>query len=339
MRSAVWGAGLVLLTCSATALAEGANEDAERAVARAAGYAGIRAYEDGDYKGAVDKLGRAFGVVKVPTLGLWYARALIKTGKLVEASERYGEVMRLDVTEGKVKEQKKAQADAATELDALHPRIPTLTILVQNATKDCEVSLDGSPMSNKVLGLATPANPGNHRIQAKQDGRVVEQSVTLVEGEKKTLELQLEPVLGADATPAPTVSGEAAQSTMRSADTSAAQTSIDTRGKTQRTIGWITLGLGGAATAAGVVTGVLGISKRSQLDDNVNCSGTNCLRSEHDQVASYNQLRTISTVGFVVGAVGVAAGTTLLLTAPRPKREPEVVAWLGIGSVGLRGAF
>jgi hypothetical protein len=75
---------------------------------------------------AVDNLRRAFGVVKVPTLGLWYARALVKTGKLVEATERYGEVVRLDVTEGKIKDQKQAQADAAAELEALKPRIPTL---------------------------------------------------------------------------------------------------------------------------------------------------------------------------------------------------------------------
>ena len=41
-------------------------------------------YEKGDYAPALDRLNRAYQVVRAPTLCLWLARALAKNGKLVE---------------------------------------------------------------------------------------------------------------------------------------------------------------------------------------------------------------------------------------------------------------
>jgi hypothetical protein len=51
----------------------------------------------------------------------------------------------------------------------------------------------------------------------------------------------------------------------------------------------------------------------------------------------------VSTVGYIVGGVGIAAGTTLLLTAPRSSttsaQARSVNLWVGPASVGLLGAF
>jgi uncharacterized protein HemY len=92
---------LAVLALAAPALGQ-ATDDATRSAARTLGYQGVDAYQAGDYAAAVVKLERAYAAVKVPTVGLWLARALAKTGRLVEASERYAEVMRLAVTEGQV---------------------------------------------------------------------------------------------------------------------------------------------------------------------------------------------------------------------------------------------
>ena len=62
----------VLLAASG-ALAEPAETSAR--AARQLGNEGIELYERGDYAGALDRLQRAYRVVKVPTLGLWSARA------------------------------------------------------------------------------------------------------------------------------------------------------------------------------------------------------------------------------------------------------------------------
>jgi hypothetical protein len=329
---------LLLLLCAKTTLAATEQEDAARAAARSAGVEGVSALERGDLVTAVDRLSRAYDVVKVPTLGLWYARALVKSGRLVEAAERYGEVTRLEVTEGKLKDQQQAQADAASELAALQRRIPTMTLTVLGATKDCEVSIDGNRLPAKLLGLTTPINPGTHRVQAKQGSLSDEQSVVLNEGDKRSIELKLsasQAVATPIPAPAPAVPAGSEASKQGAAPTSAATSS---KGSTQKTIGWITLGLGGVATTAGIVTGILGMSKRSQLDDSQHCIDTTCSSEEHGLLNSYNQMRSLSTVGFVVGAVGLAAGTTLLLTAPKPN-EAGMSAWIGVGRVALQGNF
>ncbi|MBN2195416.1 MAG: hypothetical protein JW751_21535 [Polyangiaceae bacterium] len=104
-------------------------DDATRAAARAIGEEGLDAYDAGRFEEAVEKLESAHAAVPVPTLGLWLARALAKSGKLVEASERYGEVTRLQVEAGQDKDkQREAQADAHKERAALLPLIPDLRI-------------------------------------------------------------------------------------------------------------------------------------------------------------------------------------------------------------------
>src|SRR5882724_7468657 len=119
----VLAAAFVLLA-SASARADGA--DMTRAAARALGNQGVQAYAAHDYAGALDKLDRAYHSLPVPSLGLWSARALAQTGKLVAASERYLEVARLEVKGGDLAIQQQAKADAASDRAALMPRIPNL---------------------------------------------------------------------------------------------------------------------------------------------------------------------------------------------------------------------
>lgn len=62
-----------------------------------------------------------------------------------------------------------------------------------------------------------------------------------------------------------------------------------------------------------------------------------------DTVQSFRTLRTVSTVGYIVGGVGLAAGTTLFLLAPAKAtstgRTGSVNVWLNVGGVGVAGAF
>ena len=66
----------------------GQFSDAERSVARDLGNEGIDLCEKGKYRAALQRLERAYAVLKTPTLALWLARALEKNGKLVEAAAR-----------------------------------------------------------------------------------------------------------------------------------------------------------------------------------------------------------------------------------------------------------
>jgi hypothetical protein len=50
----------------------------------------------------------------------------------------------------------------------------------------------------------------------------------------------------------------------------------------------------------------------------------------------YNALRTASMVGFIVGGIGIAAGTTLVLTSPS---QNQVGLYVTPNSAGLHGVF
>jgi Tfp pilus assembly protein PilF len=140
-RSAWFVLGIAIALGSAErALAQPVDEGS-LAAARALGREGLDALDKKDFATALDRLQRAYQVVKAPSLAPWSARALEKNGKLVEAAERYLEATRLEATSGDLATQKQARIDAASEREALLPRIPQLTLHAPSS--DVEVAIDG----------------------------------------------------------------------------------------------------------------------------------------------------------------------------------------------------
>jgi hypothetical protein len=339
------GAGVTLLCLllNARPVHAQADEATTRASARQLGTAGVEAYQAGAYAKASEKLEKAYRILKVPTLGLWSARALKAIGKHVQAAERYLEVTRLEVTGGDVGLQKRALADAATELESLRPKIPNLTIEVKGAdAHDVEVKLDGVVIASELVGEPQPVNPGSHSIVVRRGDEQVTAQVSLGEGEAKTSVLELAPAapsaVGAPAagkgTPASPSSGDASPG----ADSAPARS-----GSGIRTLAWISLGVGGAGLALGGVTGAMALGKRSSIDDSEHCDGDRCLEAERPLADSYNSLRTWSSVGFIAGGALAATGIVLLLTSPSAHtssdRGPSAALWLAPQGASLRGRF
>lgn len=309
-----------------------------RAAARATGYEGVGAFERGDFVDAADKLGRAFDVVKVPTLGLWYARALEKCGKLVQAAEVYEETVQLNVVSGRIKEQKEAQAEAVEELSELQPRVPTLTLITKGSTEDVTLTIDDVQLPVEVIGLARPTNPGRHSLKARREGRELEWEITLAVGEHRSSKIDLSFLHAPDDAPAPPVRPK-----RRRASAALALPEPPLRQQPDpdsgRGYGWLVAGVGAMATAAGVVTGLLAGSKRERLDNSGYCDDNRCVGAVDGLRSNYNQLRDISTVSFIVGAMGLGAGSMVLLTTSRTKEKPHTSASLGLGTVKIEGTF
>ncbi len=307
-------------------------DDATRAAARQVGEDGLAAYDQGRYGEALAKLGQAYAVVKAPALGLWTARTLVKLGKLVEASERYLEVTRLSAEGGNADVQRNAKQAAAKERDELLPKIPKLRLRVRGARGDhVSVQVDGTAVPAPLVGAERPANPGKHEIIAKLGSREITKQVTLRPGESREVVLQFEEEKGAsDSVRIATGPGRPVPESDRGTGP----------GGVQRTAGWVSLGVGGAGIVVGSIAGIVLLSKRSSLLDG-DCVGTECGPSERDRVQSYNGLRPVSTVGFVVGVAGLGAGAALLLTSPKPQEtaKPHVALWVGVGATGLAGRF
>jgi hypothetical protein len=310
--------GLLALTFSCAALAQTAADDATRVAARGLAQRGLDAYDAGAYEDAAKQLGSAFAAVKIPSVGLWLARSLVKTGRLVEASERYGEVTRLKIDPGQDADtQERAKKEAATEQQALLPRIPTLSTEIVGADPAAvEVMVDGAKIPSTLVSTPWPVDPGQHRVVAKLGPQEVTEEVSVAEGEQRSVTLRFSP------DPAPAAPGPEDQGVPS--------------GSWQRTAGWVGIGVGGVGVLVGSITGLMALSRHSSLGEK--CPDDRCGSAYYDDADAINSLRTVSTVGFIVGGVGAAAGVTLLLTAPKSDRG-NVAAWVGLGSAGLRGSF
>jgi hypothetical protein len=316
---------LVLVLQAAPAWAQ---SDATRAAARNLGMAGVEAFQSGNYVVANEKLGRAFEILRAPSLGLWSARALAAVGKLVEASERYLAVARLDVRGGDASVQEQAKADAAKEREALLSRIPNLIVDAKRAPDDASFTMDGVPFVAALLSVKQPANPGRHVVEGRSGEFVVKKEITLREGQDQTLLL--------DFSKAP--QGSAAASSRPSSVTPpeggpAADGDVGQRGLPAGF--WVGIAVAAAGAVTGGVSAGLAAQKRSDLD----CPGNVCGREHQDEVDGYNMLLTVSTVGFVVAGVGAAGATIFFLSRPKPSEQAGVRPYVGPASVGVVGAF
>jgi hypothetical protein len=285
-------------------------DNATRGAARTLGNEGVKAYQSGDYASADQKLDKAYRVLKAPSLGLWSARALVKLGRLVEASERYLEVTRLGSVGGDETVQKQAQADAQAELDALTPRVPSIVIeLIGAAPAETTVTIDGVELKAELIGERRPTEPGKHAVVGRRGTEQARAEVVLAEGEQKSVRLLF-------TTPAENSPGASSRIAVGPADSPAADRGTKP-GSTQGLIGWITLGAGGAGLAVGTTFGVLAMSKHSELEDSGSCRGDRCLTSVNDDLHTLRTRRTVSTIAFAAGGVLAVTGVVLVLTAPK----------------------
>jgi len=326
LRLAAW---VLVAACVHACPAAAQVDDATRTAARALGTAGVDAYQAGDYPTASDKLEKAYGLLKVPTLGLWSGRALVKLGKWVEASERFLETTNLQVPAGDYAVQKQAQADAAEDLKALLPKVPVVTVNVEGAAlADCSIDVDGHPVATSLLAAGRMMNPGKHVLEARHGNDRAQSEVTATEGERTTA------VFKFAATPAgiaevPLVPPPAPIEPVKHA----------APGSTQRTLGWAAVGAGGGGILLGVIAGSIALGKKSDIENNASCVDYRCAPTESDLVHSYNTMNTLSSVGFIAGGVLAATGVVLLVTAPSGASSSGMAAFVGPGSLGMRGRF
>lgn len=295
--------------------------------ARELGYAGVDAYEAGDYTEAERNLSDAFAILKVPSLGLWSARSMLKQGKLVEAALRLRDVVALDTQRGEVEVQREALLEAHHELRALEPRIPTLTVHLVGAGSGVSVRVNGKELLPSQWSRDYALNPGLHKVEAFEAGRHIARAVTLRESDRHVLQLDLS--AGATGSPERTPQETAPHPTSRRG--SGAETDL-------RRVGWYTLAGGGVLLAAGVTFGVIGASRLRNIRDNSHCNGNTCEPSERNTVDSYEFSRTVSLVGYISGGIVGATGLVLVLTSD-PSRRSETQVVIAPNQVVLGGRF
>jgi hypothetical protein len=329
-----WGLTVAVLLAFGRPAFAAEDDAATRSAARKVALDGIAALQRGDAEQATQKLEKAYRVLRVPSVALWSARALAKRGLLVEASERYQEASRLEAQQGDVAVQVQARKDAAAELEALMPRVPTITLRVEGANAaEVKLTLDGVVMPSALSGEERPVNPGEHHVVGVAGEEEVSDRVTLAEGQKQSITLRFTKQQAAVVAPGAPLPPEPKEP-QAEAD--------DSRG-TRRVLSYVALGVGGAGLVVGGITGALVLRDKKKFDENENCRDGKCLQSETDEVESFRTLRTVSTVGFIAGGAFAATGIVLLLTSGASEKsgKDQVALKLSLSpsSVAFSGKF
>jgi len=306
-----------------------AIDDSDKEAIRGLSNEAAADYNAGKFDSSLDKFSRAYAIAKVPRLAVWVARACERQGKLVCAYEHYRQAVRLEHNELWVGDaQQLAQKDAERELALLTPRLPKVTVLVEGAQPDeVEVKIDGMLVPSALLGVPRLVDPGTREIAGTLRGNVVRQTAVLAEGAQTAVVLKFDAMAKPPAVPAQgfVTTTNQPNSGSKGTETSAID-SQQNEASPQRTWGWVAVGIGAAGVLTGAVTGAYVAAKYSRLNND--CPDHVCDSKYQSRVSTFGTMRTLSTVGFVVGGVSAAAGITLLLTSPKAQGDAKTLAHL-----------
>jgi hypothetical protein len=331
------------------------DDAAETAAARSLAVEGIRLADAGKCADAIEKLARAEKLHHAPIPLSRLGECQIAQGKLVDGTENLRKVLREPLPPNPSPALTKARERAQAALDAAKPKIAFLTITVKGPPNNTAttVTVDGQPVSSALLDTERPSDPGEHVIEATAQGFLKGTAkVTLGTGDKQsvTLKLESDPNYVPPAPPSEPGAGatrgagsfEANMLAGRDAGTSGGSYSAP-----NRVPAYVVLAIGGSALVVGGLFGAVALKGKNDLENS--CVHNQCSDAYDGQLKSAKLAGTVSTIAFIAGGVGIAAGTVLYFTAGsgssersgRASQAPRIAprAFVGLGQVGLGADF
>jgi hypothetical protein len=298
---------------------------ANTAAARRLGSEGFSLADAGKCEEAVDLLRRSEEMHHAVSVLERLGECQVRLGKLVEGTENLRRALREQLPPGASPVFIDAQRRAQRLLAEARPKIARLKVAV-TAPTDAEVwvTIDGVNEPAANLNTDRLVDPGDHLVRAGAAGYLnAESKVHLDEGGVGSLTLTLQP-----------------------AQTPAQPASVQTPVPSARdhTLAYIAGGVGIVWVGIGAAFGVAAMNDKSSLDSS--CQNHVCPGSAQSTYDSGTRFGTISTVGFVIGGVGLAAGAVLYFwdfsghgQGERGAASPTARAWVGPSGAGLSGSF
>ncbi len=302
-----------IVTLPGAALAKGAP------TAKQAEKEGQKAEKQGNLDEAKSAYEKALELEDKPGTRLRLAAIEEKLGHFVEASEHLKVALAVKKLGGV------QRAKAKKQLASLEKRTPTITFDLPQGF-DGTVKLNGQELSKDALGGAVPANPGKHEVRAEAEGmKPYTESIELAEKDRKNLSVLM--------TELPTSAP---------ADSDGAPGDSPKKSGGSKTLAYVALGVGVVGVGVGAFMGLQAKSTKSELDSK--CKNGVCGDDQQDLYDKGKTQAGIATVGFIVGAVGIGAGTVLLLTGGKSEVESKagarrVTPYVGPRQVGVYGRF
>jgi hypothetical protein len=238
-----------------------------------------------------------------------------KRGHLTSSWERWRQALQLlDPSDDRV-------LFAEDQLSSISERLAQLTIRLTGASaKEVTIRRDGVILGAASLGQELPADPGKHVVTVESERFEPRQySVTLASGEHAELTVSPGPAKPRAVDPA----------SARSANV-------------RRTAAYVAFGVGAAGIAAAIITGALLPAQDQKVEDN--CPGRICNPVGAQAISDAQTLLVLNTVGWITAGVGIAAGTVLVVTLPRTRKQasaqsPSVSVGVTTSGLLVRGQF
>lgn len=260
---------------------------------------GKRFMTAGDIDKACDRFERSQALEPAGGTLLHLAACREQQGNTATAWDLFNQAL----SAARASQRKDREQVAAEHIAALEPKLVRVRIVVSAPAKSIahlSIRRDGKAIDNAAWGVAAPIDPGTHEISASAPGRIDwKKKITAVKpGSSLDVEVPDLEIAPASA----------------SAPSAGAQGSD---GTTQRTIAVVAGGVGVVGVVIGAVFGLRSSSKHDAADRL--CGGpapVDCPQEGVDAGSAARSAGTVSTVGFILGGAGLAAGAILWFTAP-----------------------
>ena len=182
--------GLVTLPTPALAQDPAADSSAE-ALKRAREQFGqaLALQTAGDWAGALALLKDVAAIKSTPQVRFNMALCEERLGKLVAALGDY----ELAAADARAEKADQVAEEVEGRLESLRQRIPKITVKRGAGAENASVAVDGVSVGDQVVGTPLPTDPGPHTVDAKAPGfKQFRKSVRLAEGQSESVEIVLE---------------------------------------------------------------------------------------------------------------------------------------------------
>jgi hypothetical protein len=156
----------------------------------------------GDWAGALALLKDVAAIKSTPQVRFNMALCEEKLGRLVAALGDY----ELAASDARAEKADQVAEEVEGRLESLRQRIPKITLKRGSGAEAASVAVDGTSIGDQAIGTPMPTDPGPHTVEAKAPGfKPFRKALRLAEQQSETVELVLEP----EPVPPPGVAGGA----------------------------------------------------------------------------------------------------------------------------------
>jgi len=277
---------------------------------------------------------------------LYLAECYEKLGKTASAWATFREAASSAGAAGQVDREKNAKQRASR----LEPKLSYVTLRVPREVSELtglKVRLGSAELGPGVFGIATPADPGESKLEVSADAHETYSVALQIEAGKRydvsipPLREQapppasLQPTVPGTGTSPPTGAGGTTATPALAANTPSAAATHPSANPL-KTVGLVLGGVGVVGIGVGTIFGLKAISNINDAKDG-SCARSICQeQADLDKTKDANSAATVSNVAFIAGGATLVGGALLFFLTPSHRETGlRAVPYVGSNELGL----